>query len=133
MQAIFDGHRLEGNSTIWNILPVYSIAFVVNVLLYSLVGLLIWPVLRFFVRQQAGHPEPSHGTRLIVPPPGAAKSTRFRKAKWHRRKVNALSCRHSTYIRSIHQMRSIAITAPTMCTTQSPAVFGLPKLNICEW
>jgi hypothetical protein len=38
MQAILDGHRLEGNSTIWNILPVYSIAFVVNVLLYPLLA-----------------------------------------------------------------------------------------------
>lgn len=53
---------LEGNSTIWNILLIYAIAFVVNVLLYSLIGLLIWPVLRFFVRQQAEHPEPSRGT-----------------------------------------------------------------------
>lgn len=44
---------LEGNPTISTILFVYAVAFVVNVLLYSLIGLLIWPVLRFFLRQRA--------------------------------------------------------------------------------
>jgi len=48
---------LEGNPTIWNILLVYAIALVANVLLYSLAGLLIWPVFRFLLRQRAENRE----------------------------------------------------------------------------
>ena len=43
---------LEGGPTILDILLVYAIALVAKVLLYSLIGLLIWPVLRLFLRQR---------------------------------------------------------------------------------
>jgi hypothetical protein len=44
---------LEGSPTIGNILFVYAIAFLANILLYSVVGLMTWPPLRFFLRRNA--------------------------------------------------------------------------------
>src|SRR4029077_4242997 len=49
---------LEGSPTISTILLVFAIAVVANVLLYSLIGLLIWPVLRLFIRpRDTRHPK----------------------------------------------------------------------------
>jgi len=44
---------LEGSHTTWNILTVYAISLLANVILYSLIGLLTWPVIRFVVRGRA--------------------------------------------------------------------------------
>ena len=44
---------LEGSHTIWDILLVYAVSLFANVLLYSLIGLLTWPVLRFVVHRRA--------------------------------------------------------------------------------
>jgi hypothetical protein len=42
---------LEGNHSISHILVVYAIVLAANVLLYAIVGLLTWPVLRFVLRR----------------------------------------------------------------------------------
>ena len=44
---------LNENSTASTILFAYAFAFIANALLYSLIGLLIWPLLRFFFCQWA--------------------------------------------------------------------------------
>jgi hypothetical protein len=44
---------LEGSHTTWDILSVYAISLLANVILYSLIGLLTWPVIRFVVRGRA--------------------------------------------------------------------------------
>ena len=38
---------LEGTHSAWDIFLVYAIALLANVVLYSLIGLLIWPLFRF--------------------------------------------------------------------------------------
>jgi hypothetical protein len=44
---------LEGSVKMWDILVVYTIALVANIILYSVVGLLTWPVVRFVLRRRA--------------------------------------------------------------------------------
>jgi len=44
---------LEGRVTAWDILFVYTVALVANVIVYSLAGLLTWPALRFVLRRRA--------------------------------------------------------------------------------
>ena|ERR1700758_990124 len=60
---------LEGSHSISNILLVYAIALFANMLLYSFVGLLAWPVLRFGCSQSrslVGQEEGCFGVRVVT-------------------------------------------------------------------
>lgn len=48
---------LEGNPGLGAILLVHALAILANVLAYSLMGLLVWPVARLFLRQSSEQDE----------------------------------------------------------------------------